>query len=522
MATAAPSRAEPSGAAERRRPRLLIFIVAYNAERTIEDVLQRIPAALTDDYEVEVLIIDDASQDRTFERGEQARASAQLPFELQVLYNPVNQGYGGNQKIGFHFAIERGFDYVALLHGDAQYAPESLPELVDPLARGEADAVLGSRMLGGGALAGGMPLYKFVGNKLLTAMQNRLLRAQLSEFHSGYRVYSVAALRRIPFDLNTNDFHFDTEIIIQLLLAEQRIVEVPIPTYYGDELCHVDGVAYAWNVTKTTAKARAQELSLFYDRKFDCRPDEPNAHYVAKLDYASPHTFALQVVRPGSRVLDLGCAGGFLGAELRRRGCRVTGVDVYPLAPGVELDEFHLHDLNDPGLPVDPAGYDYVLLLDVLEHLDRPEEFLERLRDATASAPDISLVVSTGNVAFALTRLMLLAGQFNYGKRGILDLTHTRLFTFATIGRLLESAGFEPTLVRGVPAPMPLAVGSPKLSRALLRTNRALLRLRKSLFAYQVFMVARPRPSLDRLLADAERGRSSSSRAGRSRSGPAT
>ncbi|PYO44942.1 MAG: glycosyltransferase family 2 protein [Gemmatimonadetes bacterium] len=197
------------------RPRLLIFIVAYNAERTIQDVLARIPHGLADDYHVEVLVIDDSSPDQTFERGEEVRGSQTLPFKLHVLFNPINQGYGGNQKIGFHFAIERDFDFVALVHGDGQYAPECLPGLVEPLAKGEADAVFGSRMMESrGALSGGMPLYKFVGNKILTAAQNRLLRLRLSEFHSGYRVYSVDALRRIPFSLNTNDFHFDTEIII--------------------------------------------------------------------------------------------------------------------------------------------------------------------------------------------------------------------------------------------------------------------------------------------------------------------
>jgi glycosyltransferase involved in cell wall biosynthesis len=179
------------------KPRLLVFIVAYNAERTIADVLTRIPRELADEYSVEVLVIDDSSGDTTFERGEEIRRSESLPFTLHVLYNPVNQGYGGNQKIGFHFAVERDFDFVALVHGDGQYAPECLPELVRPLADGQADAVFGSRMLeGGGALRGGMPLYKFVGNKILTTTQNRLLHAHLSEFHSGYRVYSVDALRR--------------------------------------------------------------------------------------------------------------------------------------------------------------------------------------------------------------------------------------------------------------------------------------------------------------------------------------
>ena len=125
-----------------------------------------------------------------------------------------------------------------------------------PLADGEADAVFGSRMLGGrGALKGGMPLYKYVGNKLLTWFQNRILRTHFTEFHSGYRVYSIAALRRIPFDLNTNVFHFDTEIIIQLLIAGQRIKEIAIPTYYGDEICHVNGLRYAWDVAVATVNA---------------------------------------------------------------------------------------------------------------------------------------------------------------------------------------------------------------------------------------------------------------------------
>jgi hypothetical protein len=193
-----------------------------------------------------------------------------------VLFNPVNQGYGGNQKIGFHYAIKNGFDYVALVHGDGQYAPECLPELLTPLRDGCADAVFGSRMLTqGGALKGGMPFYKYAGNKILTGMQNALLRSSLSEFHSGYRLYSVPALTRIPFDLNSDVFHFDTDIIIQLLIAGQRIRELPIPTYYGDEICNVDGLKYAWDVTKSTFSARMQEYGLLYERKFDCRAPEP-------------------------------------------------------------------------------------------------------------------------------------------------------------------------------------------------------------------------------------------------------
>ncbi len=159
----------------------------------------------------------------------------ELPIE--VIRNAQNLGYGGNQKLGYRLAMEDDLDIVVMLHGDGQYAPECLEEMVAPLERGEADAVLGSRMMEkGAARRGGMPLYKHLGNRALTVFENTMLGTSLTEFHSGYRAYSVRALRRIPFEQNSDDFDFDTEIIIQLHAAGLRITETPIPTYYGDEI----------------------------------------------------------------------------------------------------------------------------------------------------------------------------------------------------------------------------------------------------------------------------------------------
>jgi glycosyltransferase involved in cell wall biosynthesis len=486
-----------------KKPRVLVFVVAYNAERTIESVLSRIPASLAEHYEVEILAIDDASRDRTFEIGYQVKAAGSLSMPFRVLFNPINQGYGGNQKIGYHYAIKNDFDFVALVHGDGQYAPEALPDLLKPLTQGMTDAVFGSRMLSpGAALKGGMPLYKFVGNKILTWCQNRLLRSHFSEFHSGYRVYSVAALKRVPFDRNTNDFHFDTEIIIQLLIAGMRIRELPIPTYYGDEICHVNGIRYAWNVLKATLKSRIHELNIFYDSKFDCAPEhEANAHYELKVGYDSPHTAVLEVVPAGAKVLDLGCAGGYMSALLEREhGCQTTGVDRFPLASNIKLNRFIQHDLN-AGIPdVNIEEYDYVLLLDVIEHLNIPEVFFDRLRDAMKHCTNTRLVISTPNVGFLTIRLMLLLGQFNYGKRGILDMTHSRLFTFSSLRQLLEQRGFQITSSRGIPAPYPVAFGNNLVSRFLVVANNACLRLLPSLFSYQMFVVVAPRPSLELLL----------------------
>src|ERR1700743_1561104 len=156
------------------KPRVLVFIVAYNAEKTIREVVFRIPAGLLNTYEVDVLIIDDSSRDTTFEKGHSVAHDPALPFPITVLFNPKNQGYGGNQKLGYHYAIEHNYDFVALIRGDGQYAPECLPEWLDPLRKGEAAAVFGSRMMTpSGARRGGMPLYKLIRNRGLTWIENR-------------------------------------------------------------------------------------------------------------------------------------------------------------------------------------------------------------------------------------------------------------------------------------------------------------------------------------------------------------
>jgi glycosyltransferase involved in cell wall biosynthesis len=485
-------------------PRLLIFIVAYNAESTVTSVLRRIPPALTKACDIEVLVIDDASPDETFESALEASNDGNLPFPVRILKNPINQGYGGNQKIGYWYALKNGFDYVALIHGDGQYAPESLPFLLEPLWNDQADAVFGSRMLqSGAALAGGMPLYKYIGNKILTRLQNFVLKTSFSEFHSGYRVYSVSCLREIPFQLNTNDFHFDTEIILQLLLAGKRISEVAIPTYYGDEICRVNGLTYAANVCLATMKMAAQRFNLFYDRKFDCAPDSTmNKYYRPKLNYLSPHSLALNYVSARSRVLDLGCAGGYVGAALKERlNCSVVGVDQFA-SDNIELDDYVVHDLNS-GLPeLDMHDFDHILLLDVIEHLNAPEEFVAELRERLL--PDTTVIVSTGNVAFLLTRLSLTFGNFNYGKRGILDLTHKRLFTYRSLKELFTQANYDVLQTRGTPVPFPLVAGEGWLSRLLLNLNSIMLTLFPRLFSFQFVLVVKPRPTLEYLLAAAK------------------
>lgn len=483
--------------------KVLIFIVSYNADTTISNVLSRIPASLSYDQnvQVDILIIDDGSSDNTIAECHAFRQHYdQIP--LTILVNPKNLGYGANQKLGYQYAINHGFDVVCLLHGDGQYAPEELPKLLRPLLNEECEAVFGSRMLeSGAALKGGMPLYKYYGNKTLTWLQNKIVGTNLSEYHSGYRLYSVAALKNIPFEYNSNVFDFDTDIIIQLHSAGYRIQEIPIPTFYGDEICNVNGIPYAFRILCSCLASRMQNLSLFYNRKFDIQVD--NEHYRPKFDFFSSHSLALAAVKADERLLILGCGSAALVAPFVKKGCRISVLDQFI---SLELEalsehcaEINLNEYNLMDLPEDPH-HDTVLALDIIEHLVDPENFLDNLRRSVCLRGS-RLLVTTPNVTFLPLRMMFLLGFFNYGKRGILDRTHTRLFTFSSLRRLLQQAGFDVTTMKGIPAPFPLAFGRQSwIGNVLLEINRILLRIWPRVFSYQMYCEATPLPTVDQLL----------------------
>ena len=470
--------------------RLLIFIPAYNAEKTICSVLERIPQELKEKFEVFVLVIDDASEDNTFEKAVNHLRS--FKFKGEALRNDVNQGYGGNQKVGYAYAIMNNFDVVAMVHGDGQYAPEYLPSLMDPFLREDdnVDAVFGSRMLKkSDAISGGMPRYKFYGNIILTWIQNKLLGSKLSEFHSGYRLYRVSSLCNIPIDLNTNDFYFDTEIIVQILFSGGKILELPIPTFYGDEVCHVNGIKYAWQVIRCSIKARCIQKEIFYDPKF-WFPNQAADFRKSRLTLLSPSRLCAETIREGSYVLDLGVSDRDLPRFLEEnKGCTVFSISAKELK-------------NRDDIPY--SKLEYVLGLDVIEEQDDCEEFLRTLHNRLLDNDKVLLLCSAANVGFFIVRMMLLFGQFNYSQKGILAMTHKRLFTKSSFARLMRYAGFELQKIHFLPAPYGLALGNNFLSRALHTVNKFLMRIMPGLFAYQSLFELRVRPggkyALDRAL----------------------
>lgn len=361
--------------------------------------------------------------------------------------------------------------------------------MVAPLERGEADAVFGSRMLvRGAARRGGMPLYKYAGNRVLSTFENAVLGTDLSEFHSGYRAYSVPALERIQFERNSDGFNFDTQIIVQLNHAGSRIVEIPIPTYYGDEICYVNGLQYAMDVTKDVLAYRLQVAGFGDGERVPLGDD-----YALKQSADSSHGRILERLssRPAARILDLGCSGGALAQRLSAAGHEVTGVDLVEV-PGVRqrTARFVRADL-DNGIPPEVGdGFDVVLAADVLEHLREPRRLVRDARRVLRK--DGSLVVCVPNVSHWYPRLRVSLGFFGYDQRGPLDRGHLRFFTRRSIVRLVEHEGFRVRDVASVGLPFEVLGIDGRPAAALRVLDRSSVAVRPTLFAYQFILEAAP------------------------------
>lgn len=223
---------------------VFVLMPAYNAGATIEGVFARIPAEAKQRIRRYVAVNDGSKDDTAAALG---RLQRTFP-ELVVLTHETNRGYGEAEKTLLRYALREGADVGILLHSDGQYSPEKIPELLAPFDNDSADIVQGSRMLGGGALRGHMPLYKFIANKALTAIENWAFGMKLAEYHSGYMVYSRRAMESIPFETLSQSFDFDLEMIVLARVKGLRIGEIAIPTIYAGEKSHLNPIKYGFDV----------------------------------------------------------------------------------------------------------------------------------------------------------------------------------------------------------------------------------------------------------------------------------
>ena len=233
--------------------KLVVVMPAYNAQATLERTWRELPAGFVD----EVIVVDDASRDQTVDAAQR--------LGLKVIRHPRNRGYGGNQKTCYREALAAGADVVVMLHPDYQYTPQLVPAMASMVATGVYDVVLGSRILGGKARRGGMPLYKYISNRFLTLLQNLLMSAKLSEYHTGYRAFSRQVLERLPLDENGEDFVFDNEMIAQAHYFGFRVGELSCPTRYAPESSSISfarSVRYGMGVVRTSILFRLAKWGL--------------------------------------------------------------------------------------------------------------------------------------------------------------------------------------------------------------------------------------------------------------------
>lgn len=234
--------------------KVIVVLPAYNAEATLKKTYDEIPFNLVD----EVILCDDASRDNT------AQLARQIGIQ-HVIVHEKNKGYGGNQKSLYNKAIDLGGDIVIMLHPDYQYTPLLIPSMVNIIGEDLYPVVLGSRILGKGALKGGMPLYKYIANRLLTFTQNLIINYKLSEYHTGYRAFSGDVLRSINYEANSDDFVFDNEMLSQIIYAGYDIAEITCPTKYFEEASSINfrrSVTYGMGVLGVSFRHLFQKLGL--------------------------------------------------------------------------------------------------------------------------------------------------------------------------------------------------------------------------------------------------------------------
>ena len=250
--------------------KVVVVLPAYNAAKTLRQTYNEIDRAIVD----EIILVDDASKDNTVQVAEELGIS-------HIIMHAKNKGYGGNQKSCYKQALAVGADIVVMLHPDYQYTPALIGPMVSLIGNNVYPVVLGSRILGKGALKGGMPLYKYIFNRMLTTIQNLLMSQKLSEYHTGYRAYHRAVLQAIPFDRNSDDFVFDNELLAQIFYCGYEIGEITCPTKYFDDASSINfrrSLQYGAGVLRVSFQYALQKMGIARFRIFS--PDLSSAEAV--------------------------------------------------------------------------------------------------------------------------------------------------------------------------------------------------------------------------------------------------
>ena len=448
--------------------RVGVLVVAHNAAGTLAGTLDRIPSGFRDRID-ELILLDDASADDTFPiAADWARRHHFVP--AIVLRHTKQLGYGGNRKAACRLAVEHGLDVVVLLPGDGTAPPESMPILIRPLLDAKADAVYAGSA--GTDARDESPFAKLV-DKALAGLGARTMGTPLTGLRSVYRAYSLAALREVPFEANSDGPDFDTQLFVQLAHEGKHVVEVSVN---GHAPKRAGGLRYVAAVLRDLFEYR------HVTHGFGTSDWVPAAKDSGAEEVDGPSHDALLAALtdlPPSRVLDLGCGSGKFATRARAAGHRVVGVDRAE-SEGVRdrMNLFVRADLN-AGIPQQAhvaAGYDVVVAANVLQHLVHPDQLLREIRGVLRPGGQVLVCVPNGVHWYA--RLRFASGRFDYDRRGLLDADHLRFFTRSSLRRLVARTGYD--------------VLGEQVGSLPWRGQRALARVLPNLFGYQLVIRLTP------------------------------
>jgi SAM-dependent methyltransferase len=460
--------------------RVGVFLFGWDGRDDLSRWIARIPIHL-DPHIAEIVVMLERSAG--IETGSPGQIVGARDLELRFHRPPRDSAPGEVRRAAFEYALSRPIDHVVVMSGRGAHPPELLEDVFERVARSPRHALLVTRIRLEGAAGAAR-------HRLFTVFQNRTLGLRLGDYHTAFRVYPTAALRRIPFQLDSDGPGLDAEILIQLRCLGVPIDEWPgLDARPGDGTGH-DSVGYGLAACATALSLRLHQMHVTRDGRYLVDHD---VHYTLKQSRTGSHMQIVSAIRDGSEVLDLGCSQGLLARPLKQKRVRVTGVDRDVgdrLAE--ELAEYHQRDLEQPlDLPIGRV-FDYVVCADVIEHVQNRSQLLRSARRHLKQ--DGRLIISTPNIALWFYRLSLLIGRFEYGPRGVLDETHVHLFTGSTFRRTVERAGFQVVARRVTALPFEVvfqSTGRSRLVRGLASVYHLLARLWPSMFAYQFVLEAK-------------------------------
>ena len=474
--------------------RVLVVILAGCSRADAMRVLHRVGARVGAIATVEMLVLLGDSANGP---APAAREQTELPnADFVSFLRDLPAGEGARQKVAFRIGLEAGFDFIIPLRQANEEVIGVVPRLVASWREKNADLVYAAWPHPIRAVPSPAPRrHRLLRELPLKVSTGAPVSHGFPPYQMRYRGYSTALLHKVPFDLNSNGRQFDTELLLQALHVGARIEQCETASCLPETRRHFS-IECAREVLLPRVRYQMHQMGLLSDLKYRC---PGSGSYVDKTDMPlSSHHHVLTIVKQlGPRtILDIGCGQGCVARRCGQLGIHVTGVDVEFPSPGT-VDAFSDVDLDTDEIPADPFSFDMVLLLDIIEHLSNPERFLLALRHRTPNgghgraAP--VFLVSTPNIAFVAARVSLLLGRFNYDERGILDVTHKRLFTRGSLLRLLRACGYE--VQRVIPVPPPFQIAIPKTPGLIATRFWSLLcRVWPTLFAYQFVVQCRPTP----------------------------